>query len=72
MKDKKTINNKIEEFDQCVDWFYSDEFDLDEVEERYKKAIALAEDIQKDLSELKNNIEILEKDFTKEYDIIGL
>lgn len=65
MKDKKTINNKIEEFDQCVDWFYSDEFDLDEVEERYKKAIALAEDIQKDLSELKNNIEILEKDFTK-------
>lgn len=65
MKDKKTMNNKIEEFDQCVDWFYSDEFDLDEVEERYKKAIALAEDIQKDLSELKNNIEILEKDFTK-------
>lgn len=65
MKDKKTINNKIEEFDQCVDWFYSDEFDLDEVAERYKKVIALAEDIQKDLSELKNNIEILEKDFTK-------
>lgn len=65
MKDKKTMNNKIEEFDQCVDWFYSDEFDLDEVEERYKKAIVLAEDIQKDLSELKNNIEILEKDFTK-------
>ncbi|MEE0888303.1 MAG: hypothetical protein U0L97_03785 [Candidatus Saccharimonadaceae bacterium] len=65
MKDKKTINNKIEEFDQCVDWFYSDEFDLDEVEERYKKAIALAEGIQKDLSKLKNNIEILEKDFTK-------
>ena len=65
MKDKKTMNNKIEEFDQCVDWFYSDEFDLDEVEERYKKAIALAEDIQKNLSELKNNIEILEKDFTK-------
>ncbi len=65
MKDKKNINNKIEEFDQSVDWFYSDEFDLDKVEERYKKAMALAEDIQKDLSELKNNIEILEKDFTK-------
>lgn len=65
MKDKKTINIKIEEFDQCVDWFYSDEFSLDEVEERYRKAMTLAEGIQKDLNELKNNIEILAKDFTK-------
>lgn len=65
MKDKKTINTKIEEFDQCVEWFYSDEFSLDEVEERYKKAIAMAEDIQKDLDELKNNIEVLAKDFAK-------
>ncbi len=65
MKDKKTINSKIEEFDQCVDWFYSDEFSLDEVEERYRKAMTLAEGIQKDLNELKNNIEILAKDFTK-------
>lgn len=65
MKDKKTLKKKIDEFDRYVDWFYSDDFQLDEVVKKYQVAVDLAKDIQNDLAELKNKIEILANDFTK-------
>lgn len=66
MAGKKTINQKIEELNQKVDWFYSDEFSLDEATARYKETVALAKEIEKDLDNLKNEISIIQKDFTKE------
>ncbi len=66
MSEKKTINQKIEELDKKTGWFYSDDFVLSESAEKYKEAIALANDIREDLKELKNEIEILSRDFTKE------
>lgn len=65
MKEKKTLNSKIKELDQYLDWFYSDEFSLDEAESKYKTAIALAKELDSDLDRLKNKIEILTEDFTK-------
>ena len=53
MKDKKTLKKKIDEFDRYVDWFYSDDFQLDEVAKKYQVAVDLAKDIQNDLAELK-------------------
>ncbi|MBQ3352106.1 exodeoxyribonuclease VII small subunit [Candidatus Saccharibacteria bacterium] len=66
MTEKKTINQKIEELNQKVDWFYSNEFSLDEATTKYKEAVALAKGIEKDLDNLKNEISIIQKDFTKE------
>lgn len=66
MSDKKTISEKIKELDEMTNWFYSDDFKLDEATERYKKAMELAKEIEEDLKELKNKIEIIEQDFTKE------
>lgn len=63
---KMTISEKIKKLDEATDWFYSDEFKLDEATEKYKAAMELAREIEKDLSELKNKIEVLEEDFTKE------
>lgn len=63
---KMTISEKIKKLDEATDWFYSDEFKLDEATEKYKAAMELAREIKKDLSELKNKIEVLEEDFTKE------
>ncbi len=59
------INKKISELDAQVEWFYSDDFKLEEATERYKTALKLAKEIEKDLNELKNEIEILSEDFSK-------
>ena len=64
-ENKKNLNDKIKELDSQVEWFYSDEFKLEDAVEKYKKASELAKDIEKDLSELKNEIEVLAEDFSK-------
>ena len=61
----KTLKQKIDELENSTDWFYSDEFNLDEAAAKYKAAIDLAKELQKDLSDLKNEIEVLSKDFSK-------
>ncbi|MBQ3347945.1 exodeoxyribonuclease VII small subunit [Candidatus Saccharibacteria bacterium] len=61
----KELNDKITELDQKVKWFYSDDFKLEEAVENYKEAAKLAKSIEKDLNELKNEIEILSEDFSK-------
>lgn len=65
MSEKKSLNEKMEELDKKTGWFYSDDFKLEESAEKYKEAIALANDIKKDLNELKNEIEVLSEDFSK-------
>ncbi|MBQ9484654.1 exodeoxyribonuclease VII small subunit [Candidatus Saccharibacteria bacterium] len=65
MSEKKTISEKMAELDKDTDWFYSDEFNLDEAVEKYKKAIKIAEELQKDLSDLQNEVEVLSQDFSK-------
>lgn len=62
---KKSLNEKIAELDKKVEWFYSDEFKLEEAVENYREAVGLAKEIEKDLTELKNEIEVLAEDFSK-------
>lgn len=62
---KKSLNEKIAELDKKVEWFYSDEFKLEDAVENYKQAAGLAKEIEKDLTELKNEIEVLAEDFSK-------
>ncbi len=64
MTEKQSLNQKIEDLDGKVEWFYSDEFELEKAVPKYKEAIKLARDIEKDLNELKNEIEVLSEDFT--------
>lgn len=59
-----SLNQKIEKLDGEVEWFYSDDFKLEEATSRYKSALALAKEIEKDLNELKNEIEVLSEDFS--------
>lgn len=61
----KTIDQKIEKLNQKIDWFYSEDFSLDDATEKYKDSINLAKEIKTDLKTLKNEIEVLSKDFTK-------
>lgn len=64
-KQEKSLNDKISELDKKVEWFYSDEFKLEDAVENYKDAAKLAKEIEKDLTELKNEIEVLAEDFSK-------
>lgn len=65
MSEKMSLNQKIEKLDAEVEWFYSDDFKLEDAVERYKGATKLAKEIEKDLNELKNEIEVLSEDFSK-------
>ncbi len=62
---EKNLNDKIKELDSKVEWFYSDGFKLEEAVDKYKDAAKLAKEIDKDLDELKNEIEVLAEDFSK-------
>ena len=63
--DKKSLNEKIVELDKKVEWFYSDEFKLEDATKNYKEAATLAREIEDDLTKLKNEIEVLSEDFSK-------
>ena len=61
----KNVNEKISELKTGVDWFYSDDFKLEEASERYKELTNLAKEIEKDLAEMKNEINVIAEDFSK-------
>lgn len=62
----KTISDKISELKIGVEWFYSDDFKLEEASEKYKALTTLAKEIEGDLDNLKNEIKVIEEDFSKE------
>ena len=63
--EKTSLNQKIERLDNEVEWFYSDDFKLEEAMDKYKAAVELAKEIKSDLENLKNEIEVLAEDFSK-------
>lgn len=60
------LNQKIKELDKKVEWFNSEDFELEKAVEKYKEAMELASEIEEDLKNLKNEIEVLEVDFSKD------
>ena len=60
---QKTVSEKMDELSQLVAWFEGDEFELEKAIETYKKAEALAGDIEHDLSALKNEVTVLKQKF---------
>lgn len=59
----KTLQEKLAELDELVDWFNNDEFALEEAVERFKKADALAKEIETALAKIKNEITVLAERF---------
>lgn len=64
MSEKETINQKIDRLNKNVEWFYGEDFSLDEAEENFKKAISLSKEIESELEKMKNEIEVLAEDFS--------
>ena len=61
----KKISTKIDELKAGVEWFYSDEFELDKAAAKYKDLTVLAKEIEKDLADLKNEIKVIDEEFSK-------
>lgn len=66
MAEKRTIDQKMAELEVLNEWFYGDEFSLDEAAKKYQEATNLVKEIEEDLKNLKNKIEVIDKDFAKE------
>lgn len=60
------LNQKIKELDRKVEWFNSEDFELEKAVEKYREAIGLAREIEEDLKNLKNEVEVLDVDFSKD------
>ena len=65
LEDYRPSKGGASPLDKKVEWFYSDEFEIEKAVSNYKDALELSSEIEKDLKNLKNEIEILNEDFTK-------
>ena len=64
MSEKETINEKMAKLNENIEWFYGDDFSLDEATLKFKDSISLVNKIESDLNNLKNEIEVLAEDFS--------
>lgn len=65
MSKKEQISEKIDRLKGDVEWFYGDEFDLSSATEKYRGAVKLAKEIEGELEGLKNEINVIDEDFSR-------
>jgi exodeoxyribonuclease VII small subunit len=65
-KNNETIAEKTARLDELVQWFDSDDFELEKALDMFAKAEKLAVEIEKDLLALKNDIEVVKARFSEE------
>ena len=63
MKEAKTLSQKSRELDELLLWFDGDEFNIDQALEKYKQAQELANEIDEELTKIKNEVTIIKKRF---------
>lgn len=66
-KNSMTVAEKTAKLHELVAWFDGDEFSLEEALEKFSQAEKLAEEIEKDLMSLKNDIEVVKARFKEDY-----
>lgn len=59
----KPVQEKLTLLSELVAWFQGPSFTLEDAVTKYKQAEALAEEIEKDLTKLKNDITVVKKRF---------
>lgn len=66
--DKTSIQDKVKQLDKVVEWFQGDDFKLEDAKTMLKKAADLANDIERDLKAIANDVNEVKKSFTAETD----
>jgi exonuclease VII small subunit len=62
----KSVQEKLAELSELVGWFQGASFKLEDALTQFKAAEKLAEEIEKDLTKLKNDIKVVKKRFDTE------
>lgn len=62
----KSVQEKLSELSELVGWFQGTSFKLEDAVEKFKSAEKLADEIEKDLTKLKNDIKVVKKKFDSE------
>lgn len=62
-KSKLTVQEKMTKLSELVSWFQEPDFKLEDALAKFKEAEALADEIEKDLTGLKNDITVLKQKF---------
>lgn len=65
-QNNQTVQEKLSELSELVSWFQSPAFKLEDAFDKFKQAEVLAEEIEKDLTKLKNDIKVVKKKFDTE------
>lgn len=65
-ENKKSVQEKLTDLSELVGWFQGGSFKLEAALDKFKEAESLAEEIEKDLTKLKNDIKIVKKRFDSE------
>ena len=61
-----TVQEKLTQLSGLVEWFQSEEFTLEAAVEKFKTAEQLADEVEKDLLAIKNEITVVKQRFDKE------
>ena len=65
-RETEGVSQKMAGLEGEIEWFYGEEFRIDEAAEKYRGALALAKEVEQELGELKNEVEIIRKDFSQQ------
>ena len=60
--DDRSLREQMEQLEEILAWFDSDEFELEAAVERYQQAARVAEQIDQRLTEIKNKVTIITED----------
>ncbi|PID32947.1 hypothetical protein CR969_03385 [Candidatus Saccharibacteria bacterium] len=64
MSQDKSIEQSIKELEVALAWFHGEDFSLDKASQKFKELQKLADSIEERLSAMKNEIKLIEKDFS--------
>ena len=65
MKKDMTIEQILQQLDEKMAWFHSEDFRLEEAKERFVELKRLADQAETMLNEMKNEIEVISQDFSE-------
>ncbi|MDB5186841.1 MAG: hypothetical protein JWM07_313 [Candidatus Saccharibacteria bacterium] len=64
-KNSTSISEKTIKLNELVEWFDSDDFELEEALDKFAEAEKLASEIEADLLAMKNSITVVKKKFNE-------
>lgn len=65
-KNDQTISQRIARLDELVAWFEGDDFEIEKAFDKFELAEELATSIEQELSQYKNQINLLKQKFDQE------